>query len=66
MIKIVDRNGARAMTAQRVRSLSHAEDEVAPSLADVRERGDGPVQQHLDIGQLATLPFVFPGVHVGD
>jgi histidinol dehydrogenase len=46
MIKIVDRNGARAMTAQRVRSLSHAEDEVAPILADVRERGDAALLEY--------------------
>jgi hypothetical protein len=46
MIKIVDRNGARAMTAQRVRSLSHAEDEVAPILADVRDAGDAALLEY--------------------
>jgi histidinol dehydrogenase len=46
MIKIVDRNGARTLLAQRARSLSHAEDEVAPILADVRERGDAAVLEY--------------------
>jgi histidinol dehydrogenase len=40
MIKIVDREGARTLAAQRSRSLAQAEDEVAPILADVRARGD--------------------------
>src|ERR1041384_1569567 len=43
MIKIVGRNGARQIMAQRTRSLSHAEDEVAPIIADVRARGDAAV-----------------------
>ncbi len=46
MIKIVDRSGARAMTEQRARTLSHAEDEVAPILADVRERGDAALLEY--------------------
>jgi histidinol dehydrogenase len=43
MIRIVDKNGARQIMAQRTRSLSQAEDEVAPIIADVRARGDAAV-----------------------
>lgn len=46
MIKIVDRNGARMLTAQRAYRLSHVQDEVAPILAAVRERGDAALLEY--------------------